>query len=239
MKKYSEAWQPYQLRFSLIGPEEGISKPDLAELFGIEVQDTTVSGPNKDLIQTGVYGAGLLSMRVTTSRFDFIWESLPPINGLLRLGAIADAAPFILDPIRNLIGAHTWARVAFGSLAGAEVPDRAAGYRQLDERIDEVSIDVDGSTDFLYQINKSVIVAAPSGDVALNLYRKWAVAKVKFKGIVQMEGVEGDVELPQLRVAQVVLDFNTPATEGRRLTGEDCLAVLQHAVLEAAELIGE
>jgi len=237
MNQYSEDWLPYQLRFSLIGLEEGVVPPDLNEIYGVDIQSTSISGPKKDVRQMGVYGAGMLSMNRTQSRVDFVWESLPPLKGLVPLGEIPQAAPMLLDPIRELIAKHSWARVAFGSACGVEVNDRISGYKQLDERIREVSVDPDGSTDFLYQINKPLAVEVSGKALTINRFQRWSVSRIRFS-VVEMEGAEGEVEVPELMVAQVVFDFNTPSNVESRLSGEEALVVLDRAVSEAQSIIG-
>jgi len=237
MNDYSEDWLPYQLRFSLIGLEEGVTPPDLNELYGIEIQNTSITGPRKDVRQMGVYGAGMLSMNRTQSRVDFVWESLAPLKGLVPLGAIDQAAPLLLDPIRDFITQHSWGRVAFGSACGAEVNDRISGYRQLDERISAVAVDPEGSTDFLYQVNQPLSTEVEGRSIVLNRFQRWSVSKIRFS-VVEAEGAEGEIEIPELMIAQVVLDFNTPANSDTRLSGEIAVGILELAVSEAQNIIG-
>lgn len=239
MREYQVSWQPYQLRFSLIGIEEGCPKPDLSEIFGVEVQDTAISGPRKDLRQTAMFGAGHLTMNATHTRVDFLWQSLPPMVELVRLGDLGEAVPHLLNPIRDFVQSKSWGRVAFGAVCGAQVTGRSTGYAQLDERLEEVSVNGDDTSDFLYQINRPSRVELTTGSVVLNRLQKWAVARIKFVGPgADRETGEDSLDIPDVLVAQVTLDFNTPVESERRLSGAEALAVLDQAVADSVDLIG-
>lgn len=239
MKQHQVPWQPYQLRFSLIGLEDGIAKPDLGDLFGVEVEDTTYAGPQKDLRQSAMLGAGQLTLSATQARMDFVWQSLPPTEDFFRLGDLLEAVPHLLNPIRALIGAHSWGRVAFGAVCGARVADRIEGYGQLNERLDEVEVDGANSADFLYQVNKPVQVQCGSNAIILNRLHKWNVARIKFLGLTpDIETAEALPAFLDILVSQVTLDFNTSSEMVVRLTGEESLAVIDYAIQDAAQLIG-
>ncbi len=239
MKQHQVPWQPYQLRFSLIGLEDGIAKPDLGELFGIEVEDTSYAGPQKDLRQSAMLGAGQLTLSATQARIDFVWQSLPPTEEFFRLGDLLETVPHLLNPIRALIGAHTWGRVAFGAVCGARVADRIEGYAQLNERLDEVEVNGENSADFLYQVNKPVQVQCGTKSILLNRLYKWNVARIKFLGLTpETDTAEAFPAFMDVLVSQVTLDFNTSAEMATPLSGEDSLAVIDYAIQDAAVLIG-
>lgn len=242
MKKFSEAWQPYQLRFSLIGLEESCPKPSLFDLYGVPVQNTLETGPDKDKRERAVLGAGMVTVSSKAKRIDFLWESLPPLDGLLRLGKLSEAVPHLFDPIRSYISSYSWGRVAFGATCGAEVRDRETGYGQLNERIEDVEIDEKNSLDFLYQINKPIEFDTVAGQARLGRLQRWSVSRVKFKITSEGDGDESDADLPQLPellLAQVSLDFSTPTTLDRKVGGEEAISILERAVVEAENLIGE
>lgn len=239
MKHHRVPWQPYQLRFSLIGLDDGISKPDLSEIFGVEVEDTTFAGPQKDLRQSAVLGAGHLTLSATAGRIDFVWQSFPPMGEFMRLGDLQEAIPHLLNPIRTLIGSYSWGRIAFGAVCGARVYDRIEGYGQLNERLEEVRVDGESSADFLYQINKPIEVDCGGRKILLNRLHKWNVARIKFLGMFQdIDTAELPPEFADVLVSQVTLDFNTSAESTARLTGEESLAVIDYAIQDAVELIG-
>jgi len=239
MKQHQVPWQPYQLRFSLIGLEDGVAKPDLSDLFGVEVEDTTYAGPQKDLRQSAMLGAGQLTLSATQARIDFVWQSLPPTGEFFRLGDLQEAVPHLLNPIRALIGGHSWGRVAFGAVCGARVSDRIEGYGQLNERLAEVEVNGENSADFLYQVNKPVQVQCGTRSILLNRLHKWNVARIKFLGMFpDIESVDALPAFADVLVSQVTIDFNTSSESVARLSGEESLAVIEYAIQDAAELIG-
>ena len=70
------------------------------------------------------------------------------------------------------------ARIAFGSTVRILVNDRVEGYKVLAELLPTVQIDPEGTTDFMYQINRPIKSKHISG-LKLNRLCKWGVLDIQ------------------------------------------------------------
>jgi hypothetical protein len=94
------------------------------------------------------------------------------------LGGFEESLSSFLDLVRrwfDLPSRPSIQRVALGAVLLQPVESRQAGYRRIAEYLPAVQIDPEGSSDFLYQINRPTKSAIIPGQ-ALNRLSKWYVA---------------------------------------------------------------
>jgi hypothetical protein len=82
-------------------------------------------------------------------------------------------------------------RIAFGTVIMYQVRNRESGYSLISKYLPHVELDAEGSSDFLYQINRPRASRTGIQDLLINRLSKWSVSKM---GIVQIEIVPS---LPQ------------------------------------------
>ena len=70
-------------------------------------------------------------------------------------------------------------RLAFGTIVVDEVNDRVAGYKVLNQLLPKVDIDIEHSSDFVYQINRPRLVKFDDHlSIKINRLSKWSTVAV-------------------------------------------------------------
>jgi hypothetical protein len=99
-------------------------------------------------------------------------------EGFLTIGPLHDAIS-LFAPLMNrwfeLDTCPTVQRLAFGTVMLQPVQDHQTGYRQLRQYLSSVQLDIDNSSDFLYQINRKRDSRVIPG-LGINRLSKWSVA---------------------------------------------------------------
>lgn len=230
MSPTDASWPPFLLRVTLFpaSPMGREQRPDLGELFKVEVESEQVQGSAKDSTQVASLGVGTVQLAGTLERLDFVWQS--PQDGEdgrhTDLGDLDAAIATFVQPIVQWAQAHKWARVAIGALGGVWTGDKKEGYRLLQPRIPELKINPEGSSDLLYQINHLKSVTLSNGDWLVNNIFRWAVVTfqtVSFH-IAPNVGSVGNVQTTVLRT-QLELDINSAPRPGLELHGDDVVTM--------------
>lgn len=182
-------WQVEQLRFTWFFA----SRPSLL----LEQRWKAVASvlPNIEIIQrfpNFVYRAevqgpepfasGWLTLHLEEARMDIFFggralvaqvpTTQAPVAGLLE-NQFAAMWDYLKQ--RDALFATPANRIAIGFIALSRVSSKAEGYRVLDELLDSVKLDPEGSSDFLYQINRPTEVEFTGRKVPVNRFTRWSV----------------------------------------------------------------
>lgn len=177
------AWGANQLRLTAFpAPAAVIRTPDWwAQVTG-ETPDQTTHNVKQAVFEvTGTFEEGTLGLRILPLRIDWLYTpvtpdglpAVPEIIGPFKAG-IDHFAP-VMDRWFAQADCPELLRLAFGSVLLDPVETRQAGYRQLGHFLPSIKLDIDNSSDFLYQINRprrSTVV----DDLLLNRLSKWTVS---------------------------------------------------------------
>jgi hypothetical protein len=102
-------------------------------------------------------------------------------------------------------------RLAFGAIVFESVRDRTEGYRRLAERLHAVHLDPEGSSDFLYQINRPRNSTAVD-TLRINRLSKWSVARfVPFSLMIAPQSIQSFPAIGGEEACRIELDINTAA----------------------------
>jgi hypothetical protein len=132
-------------------------------------------------------------------------------------------------------------RLALGAIVTDEVKDRMTGYRLLNELLPMVEIDVEHSSDFLYQINRPRLATFENAkSLKINRLSKWSVAQVMVRTLrfsakeplQRATNVLGSVR----NYCRAELDLSTDA-ETMELRGGDLEAIWETLVSFAREML--
>ena len=212
-----------------------------AAVVGSDPESEQAQRPIQQAQFQGRLGDLPLGLRLLPGRVDWYLGDFPSGQGVViaaggpvEWGLIGD-----LDAASNAIAtvAKQWlplgpsiSRIAYGSLQVFEVPSRAEGYRVLDGFLDSVTIDADGTTDFLLQLNRR----RPSGVVKgleLNRLMKWFVLLMRDRGVLSISPQGVGVVAPEEPEADdshyvgLELDLNTAPEYQSTFDPESALAV--------------
>lgn len=180
-----EVWQVETLRMTgFPSPAAPIAASTWWKDLVGEEPETRVLQPRRGGHQEeGVLDNGKLVLVIQPARVDWLFtvadahrmegQSIPAI-GLL---------PQALDTFRQLMlrwfaleTCPSLIRLAFGTVLLQPVEDRPTGYRRLAAYLSSVTLDPEGASDFLYQINRPRESTAGITGLRINRLSKWSVA---------------------------------------------------------------
>lgn len=176
-------WQAETLRLTAfpLNPERLTESSWWEDLVG-ESPDSKTSQPKTgELEQVGPFEHGKLVLKVQPARTDWIYTHIKEAEtvGQLEAGAVG---PFlnsleVFNPrmIRWFEICPPIQRLAFGAILVAPVEDRKAGYLQLSGYLPSVTLDPEGSSDFLYQLNRPRESSIDGFEIKINRLTKWSI----------------------------------------------------------------
>ncbi len=151
-------------------------------LFGEEA-DSTESRPKQGVRKDeGVFDGGNLKLTSQPNRIEWLysWKPEEDSEGLPTIGQLDEYyQKFSLKMIAWLAMSVPIYRLAFGAVLLKPVENREEGYKEISNFLPDIKIDVEGSRDFLYQINRpriSKVVA--ENNIKVNRLSKWSVIRL-------------------------------------------------------------
>lgn len=170
-------WKAESLRMTAF-PSPGTvlgEPPNWWETAVGEPPENRVHQPKVGVIQEqGSFSNGVLTLISQPGRIDWLlaWpnreEIIEPFEE--SLGAFV---PLVL---RWLGDAPVLQRIAFGATLRLPVKDRIDGYKRLSSYLHHVDLDPEGSTEFLFQINRPRKSKSGIENLSINRLSKWSVA---------------------------------------------------------------
>lgn len=160
-------------------------------------------------VVSGEFHEHSLTLRVQMNRVDWLWAAKleGPTPNPETLGPLSDVGPRLLELTRVWFDHPTLPeirRIALGAVLVSPVDSLQEGYGQLDGYLPSVRVDVEGATDFLFQINRPRKSKSLEG-LMLNRLCKWNVA------VVNLMAVEGAAVVPggERHHCRLELDLNS------------------------------
>jgi hypothetical protein len=151
-------------------------------LMGQPAEKRTISAKTLVINEEGPFENGMLKFGSNPTRIDWILVSDPTRGGgeekpSLFVGSLESVKEsFVKLMLEWLPSSPPLHRMAFGVVLHLPVNNREEGYRRIAPYMDSVKLDAEGSSDFLYQINrprKSLAVDIP--DFKINRLSQWSV----------------------------------------------------------------
>jgi hypothetical protein len=126
-------------------------------------------------------------------------------------------------------------RIALGSVSLIVKDNRASAYKQLSELLHHVTIDIDNSTDLLYQINRP-IRSTVEPDLMINRLSKWNAVNVTGLGLLFADQPEVIPDRKAYIATRFELDINTHQSN-KVIFAKDKLIVLLQELSKLADQI--
>ncbi len=205
--------------------------------------------PRQGIVQeSGPFLDGVLTLNASPLRTDWLLgtnfeksdEGLPAIGSLTKV-----VEPFIRAVEKWLISAPATKRLAWGAVLLQEVSTRIDGYNLLGKYLHHVELDPEGSTDFLYSINRPRPSNILTGG-SFNRLTRWSVTKMQALSMqVQLSSNAAPTALlassPQseIHACRLELDISTPAERNDALPAEMLQPVLGELVGLGLEIAGK
>jgi len=149
------------------------------------------------------------------------------------LGPLPEAFPLIRDHARRwfeLQSCPKLKRIAFGARLFQPVPDRKTGYQTIRSYVSYVDLDIEGSSDFLYQINRPRPSQSGIAGLDINRLCVWSVARWQ---VALMQGPLQQMSLTESTEGygvQLQLDINTDPHYGDVLPQDHLVAIFSELV---------
>jgi hypothetical protein len=214
--------------------------------LNVKWQDLTGEAPEsfedraREHIQrsVGSFGPGLLELVIQPTRLD--WVLRPPGNpssDMPTLGLHSTAIETFAAAVRTWLSKSPPAiRIAFGAVLHISVSDLKSGYNHLKPFLPSIQIDVEGSTDLFYQINRPrQSHVLPAGQM-INRLSRWTVTELR---LFQLTSTGGDMQkLNPITnfISRLELDISTALHNSTPIEGEMLRNVFDELVSAAVEI---
>jgi len=179
-------WQAEQFRFTgFLEPLFDVTAESAFRAFtGSEPEH--VSENRQQAVQTasGMFNKFKLDVVKIPGRLDMVLhsseESSALAAGVSVLGLWTDIISVFDSGVRAWLQTQPkLQRLAFGTIVVDEVNDRVAGYKVLNQLLPKVDIDIEHSSDFVYQINRPRLVKFDDHlSIKINRLSKWSTVAV-------------------------------------------------------------
>lgn len=162
---------------------------------GAVPDETTSKAMSASHLVHGAFGNGRLLVATQPGRIDvhYTVEPQPAIISPNILGPADDVLRLFQERTTSLLtDVPAMHRLAFGGIFVQPAESRQAGYRALSQYLPSLTIDVDNTSDLLYQVNRPRASVVIEG-MQINRLTKWSV-----QGIMALQFTEPAVGLAGL-----------------------------------------
>lgn len=233
------AWQVQQLRLTAFVQQNDRSKEEewWSSLFGVPPETRTVRA-NEGLFQDeGPFKGGRLTMLAQPGRMDWIWATLFVADmdkgSLPSLGTFPDTFKVFRDLMNTWLGfAPPLTRLAFGAVLDQPVPGKQDAYRLMQEYLPAVRISPESSSDFIYQINRSV-ESKTIKDYRINRLNKWAALRAIMEA---GQGGKPAAVRHEYSAVRLEVDVNTFSDATATVPKEKSQDILSELIVMAQEI---
>jgi len=188
-----------------------------AQIVGQAPDSQTIQTSKSIIEEIGKFANGRLQLLAQPVRIDWNYglgglmdQDPPPTNSELPFTVALRS--FLQVAERWLPVGPSLRRLAFGAILTRPVQSRIEGYREMAHYLENVvRLDPEGSSDFLYQINRPrQLTDEPR--IKINRLSKWSVGQVQFTQVAVNPGIRPYITLgdPILSM-RLELDINTDA----------------------------
>jgi len=209
-------WQVESLRLSLFRAKPIETVTPLWETLTGEKPEKIDSQPRANIImEAGKVILGELTHMSDPLRIN--WNLSPPrerqqaTSSFTTLGSLLETKNQFIQIMSDWLSSDAVPelnRLALGSVSLIVKNNKTSAYKQLSDLLHHVEIDIENSTDFLYQINRP-IQSTVKPDLMINRLSKWSVAHYMGLGLLFGDKPEVITNNRDLIANRLELDINT------------------------------
>ena len=227
-------WQVESLRLTLFRAKPIETVIPLWETLTGERPEKVYSQPRANVIkEEGTVVLGLLTHRSDPLRVNWILspsqEQQQKTASFPNLGSLFETKAQFVKIMSDWLSSDAVPetnRIALGSVSIILKDNRASAYKLLSTLLHHVTIDIENSTDFLYQINRPIQSAVETG-LMINRLSKWNAANVMGFGLLLGERPEVIQDTRDYVAARLELDINTHQSNKRTFSKEELFPLLK------------
>ena len=227
-------WQAESLRLTLFRTKPIETVIPLWETLAGEKPEKVDSQPRANIIvEEGVVVLG--SLKHISDPLRINWNLLPSQEQQKKaepfptLGSLSETKGHFIKMMNDWLSSDAVPetnRIALGSVFIIVNENRASAYKQLSALLHHVTIDIENSTDFLYQINRPIQSNIES-DIIINRLSKWSAPRIMGLGILLGEKPEVIRDNRGYVVSRLELDINTSQDNKSIFSKEKLILLLQ------------
>ena len=227
-------WQVESLRLTLFRSKPIETLIPLWETLTGEKPEKVDSQPRANIIvEEGVVVLG--SLKHISDPLRINWNLLPSQEQQKKaepfptLGSLSETKGHFIKMMNDWLSSDAVPetnRIALGSVFIIVNENRASAYKQLSALLHHVTIDIENSTDFLYQINRPIQSNIES-DIIINRLSKWSAPRIMGLGILLGEKPEVIRDNRGYVVSRLELDINTSQDNKSIFSKEKLILLLQ------------
>ena len=227
-------WQVESLRLTLFRAKPIETVIPLWETLTGEKPEKVDSQPRANIIvESGTVVLGSLTHSSDPLRINWI---LSPSQGQQQktasfptLGSLFETKDQFIKMMNDWLSSDAVPetnRIALGSVSLIVNDNKASAYKQLSTLLHHVTIDIENSTDFFYQINRP-IQSTVEPDLIINRLSKWNAIRAMGLGLLIGEKSEVIQENRGYSASRLELDINTHQSNKKIFSKEKLIPLLQ------------
>ena len=242
-------WEVQLLRVTAFpSPSAQLSRPTWwTDLIGEPPEKQVLQPREQGQRDEGLVDGKRLILEVQPTRIDWLFTRAGDqefeSEGYATIGLLPEVLNAFLPLILRWFELETCPsvqRLVFGAVLLHIVENRQDGYRQLSAYLPSVQLDTEGSSDFLYQINRPRNSGSGIPDLRINRLSKWSVATVRgFTLSIGSLPVTQSVQTPEFTACRLEFDINTTQFFQGDLEREQLPQVFQELVDLGVEIVRE
>jgi hypothetical protein len=235
-------WKPTSLRLSaFVEPHKAIDINGWWQAVVGDIPSSIAAQPrtNENHVE-GPFGDANMILETQIGRIDWYYSvSIDPLNIVTTvpvLGSFDEQALIFRDAMVKwfkLQDTETYNRLAFGTELIFQVQSSREAYELLDQIL-PVDIDVENSSDFLYQINRKRPTTTSIENLVINRLMKWSAFRVQ-QTIASRFGIQPRAD--ELYACRLELDINTFPEYSGYLPSEKTPDLLDEFITLSKEII--
>lgn len=237
-------WNVELMRFTgFLTPDAQIGEPNWwKDIVGEHSESRVIQARKGHFQDKGPYEEGELILKIEPFRLDWFYRAIQnPEEQDTRstLGLFHDTTKIFINLMNKWFALKDFPplqRVAFGAIIFQPVESHRAGYERLSEYLKSVKLDPEGSSDFLYQINRPRDSKTDMANLRINRLTKWSVQKIGLIGFVFDEEHRNIYKGQEIFACRLELDINTVPDPKRRSSAAECQTVFDELVQLAIEI---
>ena len=240
-------WQVADLRLTAF-PELPVKAKEIEwwqSTVGESPESRTFRPKSGELSEQGPFETGMLSLNIQQLRIDWHLTKARPQeiaeDDLLTVGGFSDVLPSFHSLMQKWLenDCPKLRRIAFGSVLLLPVERRQEGYEQLSVYLPHIELDPEGSSDFMYQINRPRNSNLGIPNLQINRLCKWSVSA--FVNILmkldQRTRSSEQYYTPEVYACRLELDISTTADFKGLLPQNKLVSVYEELVTFGKEIL--
>jgi hypothetical protein len=243
-----DIWQVETLRMTAFpAPVSAIDASSWWEALMKEPPEKRTTEPRrKSQRDEGSLGDGKLILGVDPVRIDWLYtlreDHKVEIEGIQTIGNFPETLETFLPLINRWFALNTcppMQRLAFGAILMQPAETRQAGYQKLSGYLHAVTLDSEGISDFLYQINRRRDSTCDIPELRINRLSQWSVAARGVTEISVGPEISKLSRIPLNFACRLSLDINTVQEFTGELPQECTPQIFQELVALGCEVASQ